>query len=258
VVAAEVILRRAEPVMGTVVSFDLRPQGLALDEAREALAAVCAMLHRVDASFSLYRPQSPMSKLQRGELSLAQCPPELATVLELCDQAKRLSEGWFDPWGLPGGLDPTGLVKGWAAREAAGALARAGVGAGLVNAAGDIAGFGSPLGQDGWRIGIRSPDSPEHLVSVIELNGALATSGTYERGSHIWDPRAGRPARGVASASVSGPDLAIADALATALVACGEQGLRWVRAAGYEALIVLDGGETLTTAGFPAFAAADA
>ena len=252
--AAEVILRRAEPVMGTVVSFDLRPQGLAVDVAREAMAAACAMLHRVDATFSLYKPDSPMSKLQRGELTLAQCPPEIDAVLELCDQAKRLSDGWFDPWSLPGGLDPTGLVKGWAAREAADVLAQAGVGAGLVNAAGDIVGFGAPQGQDSWRIGIRSPQSPEQLACVIELHGAVATSGTYERGSHIWDVRDGRPARGIASASVCGPDLAVADALATALIAAGEQGFDWVRAAGYEALIVLDGGETRSTDGFPALA----
>ncbi|MGC9220461.1 MAG: FAD:protein FMN transferase [Solirubrobacteraceae bacterium] len=256
--AAEVILRRAEPVMGTVVSFDVRPQGLPLDAAREALAAACAILHHVDATFSLYKPHSPMSQLQRGELPLRQCPPEIAAVLELCDQAKRLSDGWFDPWSLPGGLDPTGLVKGWAAREAAGALTRASVGAGLVNAAGDIVGFGAPQGQHAWRIGIRSPDSPEHLASVIELHGAVATSGTYERGSHIWDPSARRPARGIASASVCGPDLAIADALATALVAAGEQGFDWVRAAGYEALLVLDGGQTRMTEGFPALTATGA
>lgn len=256
--AAEVILRRAEPVMGTVVSFDLRPQGLAIDAAREAMTAACAMLHRVDATFSLYRTDSPMSRLRRGELTLAQCPPEIGDVLELCAEAKRLSDGWFDPWSLPGGLDPTGLVKGWAAREAAGALARAGVGAGLVNAAGDIVGFGAPQAQDAWRIGIRSPDSPEHLSSVIELHGAVATSGTYERGSHIWDVSAGRPASGVTSASVCGPDLALADALATALVAAGERGLHWVDTAGYEALIVLDGGDTRMTDGFPALTTSEA
>jgi thiamine biosynthesis lipoprotein len=258
VAAAEVILRRAEPVMGTVVSFDLRPQGLALEVAREAMTAACAMLHRVDATFSLYRPDSPMSRLRRGELTLAQCPPEIGVVLELCTEAKRLTDGWFDPWRLPGGLDPTGLVKGWAAREAASALTRAGVGAGLVNAAGDIVGFGAPQEQRAWRIGIRSPDSPEQLCGVIELHGAVATSGTYERGSHIRDVRAGRPASGVSSASVCGPDLALADALATALVAAGERGFDWIRTAGYEALIVLDGGETSMTEGFPALAASDA
>jgi thiamine biosynthesis lipoprotein len=90
---------------------------------------------------------------------------------------------------------------------------------------------------------------------VIELHGAVATSGPYERGAHVWDVAARRPARGVASASVSGPDLALADALATGLVAAGSAGLDAVTRAGYEALLVLEGGESLNTAGFPALAA---
>ncbi|MDE3132029.1 MAG: FAD:protein FMN transferase, partial [Acidobacteriota bacterium] len=169
--SGEVIYRHAEPVMGTVVSLDLRPQGLPMAGARAAVVAACEVLHRADDVFSLFRAGTPLSRLRRGELALDQCPPEVADVIALCAQAKLLSDGWFDPWALPDGFDPTGLVKGWAAREAARVLQAAGVGAGMVNAAGDIVSFGTPWQRDAWRVGIRDPAAVEQLHCVIELSG---------------------------------------------------------------------------------------
>jgi thiamine biosynthesis lipoprotein len=125
----------------------------------------------------------------------------------------------------------------------------------MVNAAGDIASFGRPCDQEAWVIGIRAPEAVDRLACVIELTGSVATSGNYERGDHIWDVAHGRPADGVLSATVCGPDLAIADALATGLTAAGEQGLEPVTRAGYEALLLLEDGALASTAGFPALAA---
>lgn len=247
--SGEVILRHVEPVMGTVISFDLRPRGLGIPRARAALAAACELLHRADAVFSLYRPESPTSRLRRGELAVAQCPPEVASVLRLCEQARRSSGGWFDPWAMPGGVDPTGLVKGWAAAQAARHLREAGVGAGLVNAAGDIDVFGAPTPDESWRIGIQSPTDRDALLGAIDVDHAIATSGGYERDDHVRDPRTGAPARGALSATVLGPDLSFADAFATGLLAAGEQGLAAVREAGYEALLVLPDGRLTRTPG---------
>lgn len=242
--------------MGTIVSIDVRPQGLPMVQTRSAVAAACEVLHRADDVFSLFGHETPLARLRRGELEVDDCPPEVAEVIGLCGRAKLASDGWFDPWGLPGGFDPTGLVKGWAAREAARVLETYGIGAGMVNAAGDIASFGTPWQRDAWRVGVRSPLSADLLACVIELRaGAVATSGRYERGAHIWDIGAGRPASGVASATVCGPDLAFADAFATGLVGAGSAGLDAVTAAGYEALLLLEGGESVSTAGFPAPAA---
>ncbi|HWD70430.1 MAG TPA: FAD:protein FMN transferase [Solirubrobacteraceae bacterium] len=252
----EVIFRHSEPVMGTVVSIDVRPRGVPMVRTRAAVAAACEVLHRADDVFSLFQHDTPLARLRRGEIEVTNCPPEVADVIALCEQAKLASGGWFDPWGMPGGFDPTGLVKGWAAREAARVLEAAGVGAAMVNAAGDIASFGTPGQRDAWRVGVRSPESAELLACVIELRGcAVATSGLYERGAHIWDVRAGRPADGVASATVCGDDLALADAFATGLVAAGSAGLDAVTAAGYEALLLLAGGKSVSTAGFPTPAA---
>ena len=94
-----------------------------------------------------------------------------------------------------------------------------------------------------FRIGIADPGNPRRLAEIVELTGCIATSGTYERGSHLIDPRSGRPAARVASASVIGPDLGLADALATAVAVAGEAGLDIVEPlAGYEAFIIGTGG----------------
>jgi thiamine biosynthesis lipoprotein len=163
-----------------------------------------------------------------------------------------MSAGWFDPWALPGGVDPTGLVKGWAAQRALEALAGQEVSGALVNAAGDIAGFGGVGDGTPFRIGIVDPSSPHRLACVVELAGAVATSGSYERGEHLFDPHTGQPEARLASATVSGPDLGLADALATALAVAGHDGLPMVAALeGYEALAIGFNGARRWTEHFP-------
>ncbi|MGH2907855.1 MAG: FAD:protein FMN transferase, partial [Solirubrobacteraceae bacterium] len=195
-----VTFRRAEPVMGTVVSFDVRPQGLSGDATRAALRRACAALHDADACFSLYRADSPLSRLRRGELALGDAPEDIGEVLDHCRRVRELSGGWFDPWALPGGVDPTGLVKGWATERALRILEQAGVGAAMVNGAGDIAVCGRPAVDRRWRIGVRTPEASDRLSCVVEIDGAVATSGHYERGPHVLDPHTGEPASAARSA----------------------------------------------------------
>ncbi|MEA2449752.1 MAG: FAD:protein transferase, partial [Thermoleophilaceae bacterium] len=180
-------------------------------------------------------------------------PDEIAEVLDLCAGAKHASGGWFDPWAIPGGVDPTGLVKGWAARRAADCLRDAGAEAAMVNAAGDIVTFGEPEPGRPWRLGIRDPLAPDRIAWVIEVrDGAVATSAAYERGDHVTDPHTGAPARAALSATVTGPDLALADALATGLFAAGAAGLPRVDALpGWSGLVVDAGGEAYLTDDFP-------
>jgi len=238
--------------MGTVVSYDVHTAGgEAPPELYAALARCRALLARHDALFSLWKPESPMSRLRRGELDLAQAPAEIVTVLERCGEARRLSGGFFDAAAMPGGLDPTGLVKGWSAAQALGLLVAAGFPDAMVNAGGDVAVAGSPDGRSRWRIGVQHPDERLALLAVLEVEAAIATSGTYERGPHLIDPRTGRPGSRLASASVLGPDLALADALATALAVAGPEGLGFVEAAGYEGFAVGFDGARSATAGLP-------
>jgi FAD:protein FMN transferase len=252
------IVRHAERVMGTVVSFDVRPGAVDDVTARRGLRRACATLHRADAVFSTWKTDSPMSRLRRGEITAGQAPAEMVDVLERCAVARRVSGGWFDPWALPGGVDPTGLVKGWAAQRALADLRAAGMAAAMVNAGGDVVVYGQPEPGRPWRVGIRDPDDGSGCLCVVplskagSLSEAVATSGTYERGAHVLDPHTGRPAVAVVSATVVGADLALADALATALVAAGERGLEYVeRRRRYSAMIVADDGSVLTTTDFP-------
>ena len=234
-----------ETVMGTVVTIDVYTPGT--DICRQ-LAEARLLLQQADAVFSTWKPDSPVSRLRRGEISSAQAPAEVRDVLELCAIARELTDGWFDPWAMPGGVDPTGYVKGWAAQRALGAFRTGGISGAVVNAAGDIASFGGLTDGTPFRIGITDPFSPDRLAGIVCLTGAIATSGTYERGNHLIDPRSGHSTARVASASVTGPDLGLADALATALAVAGPSRLDLIEALdGYEALtIALDGGRRWT------------
>jgi thiamine biosynthesis lipoprotein len=247
------VIRHAEHVMGTVVSFDLRPGDLDEGAARAALDRSCAVLHEADLELSTWKPESALSRLRRGELELGDAPPSVTQVLRRSAVARDLSGGWFDPWRMPGGVDPTGLAKGWIAEQALEQLRRAGIRAAMVNAGGDVVAFGEPEPGRPWRIGIQDPRERDQFVCVVELDGAVATSGAYERGDHVLDPESGQPARGVLSATVTGPELDLADALSTGLFAAGEDGLETIEAIpAYEALIVRNGGALATTAGFRA------
>jgi len=239
-------LAHAEPAMGTVFSFALVPGILAGTHLRSAVGAACASLHEADATFSTWDPGSPVSRYRRGEADLAALPGEMAEVLAACRAARQASGGWFDPWAMPGGFDPTGLVKGWAVERALAILRRAGLPAAMINGGGDLAVFGLPGPGQRWRAGIRHPWRADALAGVVEVAAAMATSGSYERGPHLIDPATGQPACRAASATVTGPDLALADALATALAVGGDDALAAVTAArGYAAYLIRpDGSET--------------
>jgi FAD:protein FMN transferase len=244
------LVTRILPVMGTVVSFTVVPGGLPEAAVHDSLDAACAILRQADATFSVWDPQSPVSRLRRGEIPLDQAPPEVSDVFALCRTARTLSRGWFDPWAMPGGVDPTGLVKGWAVERALGVLREAGVAGALVNGGGDLAAFGSPAPAPRWRIGIRHPWRHDALACIIEIHAAVATSGTYERGPHLFDPATGRPGNRAVSATVTGPSLALADALATAVAVGGDDALAAVAALdGYAAYLIRPDGTEADTGG---------
>jgi len=233
-------MHHLESVMGTVVTIDVYTTDSRADaDVTRQLATARAILHRADAVFSTWKPHSPVSRLRRGEITLAEAPAEVSEVLERCVVARELSGGWFDPWAVPGGIDPTGYVKGWAAQQALGAFRASSICGAIVNAAGDIASFGSLGHGHPFRIGIADPFSPRRLAEVVYLTASIATSGTYERGNQLIDPHTSRPTARVASASVTGSDLGLADALATALAVAGAPGLDLIEALeGYEALTI--------------------
>ncbi|MFI9781539.1 FAD:protein FMN transferase [Streptomyces sp. NPDC051956] len=243
-------LRHVEHVMGTVFTFDIRDKPTTA--IHRALAEAVRHLHRVNAVFSTYRPDSHISRLDRGEIRLSDCPPEVHEVLALCEEATRISDGWFSI--TPSGtLDPSGLVKGWAADAASQLLYDAGAHHTCVNGGGDLQLRGQAAPGAPWRIGIAHPLRPGDLATVITAHHdlAVATSGTAERGAHIVDPHSGQPAVALASLTLVGPCLTLTDTYATAAFARGDGAQRWVESLdGYEALAVLSDGREWRTPGF--------
>ncbi|MDQ0275962.1 thiamine biosynthesis lipoprotein [Arthrobacter silviterrae] len=234
--------------MGTVFSFDISAPGV----SAHALQGVVDWLHRMDAMFSTYRPDSEISRLDRGSLQLGECSPEVHEVLELCEQASRDSGGYFTAR-LPGGLDPSGMVKGWAVERASTMLQAAGSTAHAVNGGGDIQLLGKP--QDGrpWTIGIADPFRRTALATTVAgTDMAVATSSTAERGQHIIDPTSGLPATALASITVTGRNLTTVDAYATAALAMGDKAKSWISGlSGVEAFAITATGERWQTPNFP-------
>jgi thiamine biosynthesis lipoprotein len=220
-------LTHAEHVWGTVVTFDLRADVLP-DDVDELLAQAVAYLHRVDAWFSTYRADTPITMFRNGLIPLYRTPAVVQEVLASCEYARRLTHGAFDPWAVAGGVDPSGYVKGWAAGQVADQLVRAGIANVCVNAAGDIACRGQQSPGEDWSIGVINPYDTQQVVEVVRIgDGAIATSGLYERGEHIRNPRSGSTDVYFDSATVVGPDAGLADALATACLVEGPACAAW-------------------------------
>lgn len=198
------------------------------DAAARGIADVAASLHDVDARFSPYKDDSELSRWQRGEVSDDDRSEDLSYLLSTCERAKAITGGYFDhrrpTTDQRTVLDPTGLTKGWAVQRAATALAQVPGAEFCVNAGGDMVMGCAPDAGDGrpWRVGIENPYLDGVISQVVEVpasGGALATSGTSARGTHIYNPLTGDYSEALGSVTVIGPDLMWADVWATALLA---------------------------------------
>jgi FAD:protein FMN transferase len=243
-------IRRVEFVMGMPIVVDVRDEETADDD----LDAVFDWLRVVDERFSTYKENSEISRLNRGELALADAHADVRAVLERCDELRAETNGFFAATFSGSGIDPSGLVKGWSVDRAAAMLDERGLRNYAVNAGGDIRLRGDALPEAAWRVGIQHPSVRAGVAAIVEGNDlAVATSGEYARGRHVLDPHTGAPPSGVLSVTITGPELATADAYATAAFAMGaERAPHWTaRLRGYEAMTILEDGRVLSTPGFP-------
>jgi thiamine biosynthesis lipoprotein len=216
-------------VWGTVLYIEAASTTVDRPAIDAAMADVENFVRDVDEKFSTYKAGSFVSRLRRGEIEIGDAPIDVQQVWHACEVARDISGGAFDPWKVAGGFDPSGYVKGWAADGVAQILRQAGCAHIQVNAAGDLTLRGGNLTGDGfiepWKIGVVNPENTQEVLRIFEIfDGAIATSGTYERGVHITDPFSGLIAIGARSATVIGPDGGLADAMATALMVTGDEG----------------------------------
>jgi thiamine biosynthesis lipoprotein len=244
--ARETRLLMGMPV--TVEIVDPSAQGL--------IARVFEYFEGIDRRFSTYKPESEISAFNRGEIAPSALSAPMREVLALASTTCAETDGYFDIRKPDGALDPSGIVKGWAIRNAANLIRAEGVANFCVDAGGDIEASGLNQEGEAWRVGIRNPFNEAEIVKAVALSGkGIATSGTYVRGSHIYNPhRQGEPPEGIVSLTVIGPDVFEADRFATAAFAMGSGGIHFIQQlANCEGYAIDCNGVATWTTGFGAY-----
>ncbi len=243
-------MERCQVMMGMPITVSIPPM-LGIEAPEEVFQAIFAFFREVDETFSPFRPQSEVSRIGRGEEAIEDASPRMREVLRICDETTRQTDGYFSAW-YGGRFDPSGVVKGWAIRGASRLLDELGYMSHCIDAGGDIEARGTNAEGKPWEIGIRNPFDPATIIKVLHLTDrGIATSGTYFRGDHIFNPKTGQPVKGgVASLTVVGFDVCEADRLTTPAFAMGEQGIGFLASTpGIDAYIVDSVGIALFTPG---------
>lgn len=229
------------------------PVSLAVAQARQHdLDHVFAEFAAIDAQFSPFKEDSEISRFNRGEIAREALTPRMREVFALCEKTRLETNGYFDIARPDGTLDPCGMVKGWAIRNAAALLLKMGFENFCVEAGGDIQCNGVNEEGGEWTVGIRNPFVAGEIVKVLTPKGAgIATSGNYLRGDHIYNPHTGQYGSGdIVSLTVIGPDVLEADRYATAAFAMGRAGICFIeRAQGLEGYEIDVSGTARMTSG---------
>lgn len=240
-------MKQTRLLMGMPITLEVMDATVSQDD----LDSVFDYFTTVDATFSTYKDTSEIAKINRGELSTAQYSEDMKTILALSEQTKKETDSYFDIQ-HNGHCDPSGIVKGWAIRNAATLLQAQGLRNFYIDAGGDIQVAGEKQGNL-WHVGIRNPFNRSEHVKVLALTDrGIATSGTAIRGQHIYDPfHHNKPLTDVSSLTVIGPNIYEADRFATAAFAMGRKGIHFIESlAGFEAYMIDTHAQATFTRGF--------
>jgi thiamine biosynthesis lipoprotein len=253
-------MRQAKIMMGMPVIAEIADGSQPADSqspvSKNALEKVFAYFEYVDEKFSTYKETSEISRINRGELAEFDRSDDMKTIFALSEETKKLTNGYFDIKRPDGKYDPSGIVKGWAILNAAKILQDAGFENFYVDAGGDIDARGKNTEGRSWSVGIKNPFNEQEVVKVVYLlNCGIATSGTYIRGQHIYDPKnPGEQITEIVSLTVVGPNVYEADRFATAAFAMGKSGIEFIEGlAGFEGYIIDNKGTATMTSGFPKY-----
>lgn len=209
----------------------------------------------IDEKFSTYKKTSEIAKINQGLLKKSEYSRDMRTVFRLSEQTKQETNGYFDIE-HEGKIDPSGLVKGWAIYQAAKLLPKSGLENFYIEAGGDIQIGGKNSKGEYWTIGLRNPFNREEVVKVVKLyDKGIATSGTYIRGQHIYNPKVkGAKLNEVLSLTVIGPNVYEADRFATAAFAMGKEGIQLIEnLSGFEGYLIDKEGIATYTSGFKTY-----
>jgi len=226
-----------------------------------AIAAAQQVFDGLNERFSLYRESSEISQIARGELLLSASSERMRDAYSEALLWREATNGAFTPHRPDGVLDLSGTIKAVAIAEAAAVIQACGFTNFSLNAGGDILthGFANDVTASDdahsgdWMTGVVDPQNRTELLSVVALTPelpAMATSGSAERGDHIW----ARPGatNDFLQATVVAQDIITADVFATAIMAGGQETLDHLTSHFEIAVLVVKAdGELLANARFP-------
>lgn len=210
----------------------------------------------IDQKFSPYKENSELTLINKGQIITEDYSADMKEVLKLCEETKKTTRGYFEILKDDGTIDTSGLVKGWAIFKASQIITDSGFTNFYVEAGGDIQTKGLNDSDKKWSIGIRNPFDKGKVVKILELSGeGIATSGTYERGLHIINPKTHKYADEIASITVIGKNVYEADRFATAAFAMGMKGINFIEnTEGLEGYLINNNGVATYTSGFLKYA----
>lgn len=227
------------------------------EQAEQYIDECKTLFDIIDRTFSTFDEDSFISRYGRGEWENEALPSDVAEVLDLCEKVHSVSNGAFDihraalespAFRIQGtnAIEPSGIVKGWAVSKAAAHLRKYDVEDFCIDIAGDLLTSGRSPSSDTWHIALQHPRHPAGAMAVVAIRGAIATSALYARGNHITGES------GLLSVTVTGDDIVLADAYATAAFAMGPDGIGWLsRQSGFEFFVVDENGQAHISTGFP-------
>lgn len=241
-------MRQTEFIMGMPINIEI----LGFNANRKQLEHIFNYFRSVDERFSTFKNSSEITKINLGLIKKDSYSPEMKEILALCYQTKIETNGYFDI-SHRGIIDPSGIVKGWSIQKASELLNKFGILNFYIEAGGDIQVSGKNQSGNVWKIGIRNPFNRVENIKILHIgNKGIATSGTYIRGQHIYNPKLPNKKRtDIVSLTVIGPNVYEADRFATAAFAMGFNGIRFIEQLnGFEAYLIDKKGLATYTSGF--------
>jgi thiamine biosynthesis lipoprotein len=241
-------MKQSRSIMGMPISVEI----LDLDVNDQAFEKVFAYFTSIDNRFSTYKKDSEITSINEGKIIPRNYSQDMKTVFKLSEQTRKETGGYFDIQ-TNGKIDPSGLVKGWAIFNAAKLLGKLGFKNFYVDAGGDIQVSGRGKNGKVWKVGIKNPFNQEEIVKVVFADDiGVATSGTYIRGQHIYNPHEKNKAiTDIVSLTIIGKNVYEADRFATAAFAMGKKGIEFVeKLPGFEGYMIDSTGIATMTSGF--------
>lgn len=242
-------MKRTRAIMGMPITVEvIDPEATVL-----IFEKVFNYFKHIDEKFSTYKETSEITAINKGMLKEKDWSDEMRLIFALCEETKKQTDGYFDIKTPDGNYDPSGIVKGWSIWQAAEILKKDGFKNFYVDAGGDIQTHGKNSEGNAWAVGIKNPwNEAENIKIVYIKEEGVATSGTYIRGKHIYNPKKNNEAVDkIVSLTVVGPNVYEADRFATAAFAMGKEGINFIeKLDGFEGYLIDKNKIATMTSGF--------